>query len=152
MPVLENMSVIVTGAAQGIGECVARMLAREGARLLLADIQGEKVAAVAESLRKENAEAHSVMVDITDIQLVQDMADAALEKLGRIDGLVNVAGLDAPPGAAWEIDEEHWRHVIDVDLNGPWWCTKAVLPHMMERKKGQRKENNNFGYNGRAGE
>ena len=137
MPALENMSIIVTGAAQGIGECVARMLAEEGARLMLADIQREKVNAVAESLRKQDKEAYSVEVDITDLQLVQNMVDAALEKLGDIDALVNVAGLDAPPGIAWEIDEEHWRHVVDVDLNGPWWCTKAVLPHMMEKKKGK---------------
>jgi NAD(P)-dependent dehydrogenase (short-subunit alcohol dehydrogenase family) len=137
MPALENMSVIVTGAAQGIGECVTRMLAEEGARLMLADIQAEKVAAVAESLRDQDIEAYAVTVDITDLQLVQNMVDAALEKFGDIDALVNVAGLDAPRGIAWEIDEEHWRHVIDVDLNGPWWCTKAVLPHMMEKKKGK---------------
>lgn len=137
MPVLEDLKAIVTGAAQGIGECVARMLAQEGAQLMLADIQEEKVAGVAGSLRDQNKDAHSIMVDITDLQLVQNMVDAAIEKLGYIDALVNVAGLDGPPGVAWEIDETHWRHVIDVDLNGPWWCTKAVLPHMIERKKGK---------------
>ena len=137
MPVLEDMRIIVTGAAQGIGECVARMLAQEGARLMLADIQGEKVEAVAEDLRNKGKPAHSVMVDIIDLQRVENMIDAALEKLGRIDALVNVAGLDAPPGIAWEIDEDHWRHLIDVDLNGPWWCIKAVLPHMMKAKKGK---------------
>lgn len=137
MPVLENMSAIVTGAAQGIGECVARRLAEEGARLMLADILGEKVATVAESLREQDKDAFSVEVDITDLQLVQNMVDTALEKLGDIDALVNVAGLDAPPGIAWEIDEKHWRHVIDVDLNGPWWCTRAVLAHMMDKNKGK---------------
>ena len=94
MPGLTDMSVLVTGAAQGIGECIARMLAQEGARLMLADIQGEKVDAVAEDLKNQGNEAHSVMVDIIDLQLVQNMVDETMEKLGCIDALVNVAGLE----------------------------------------------------------
>ena len=61
----------------------------------------------------------------------------ALDRFGRIDLLVNDAGLDAPPGEPWTIGEEHWRRVIDTDLSGAWWCTQAVLPHMMQRNTGR---------------
>lgn len=65
------------------------------------------------------------------------MVAFALERFGKVDVLVNDAGLDAPPGLAWDISEEHWRDVIDTNLSGAWWCTQAVLPHMMERRSGR---------------
>jgi NAD(P)-dependent dehydrogenase (short-subunit alcohol dehydrogenase family) len=66
-----------------------------------------------------------------------EMVESTLARFGSVDILVNVAGIDAPPGAAWEIDADHWREVIDVDLTGQWWCARAVLPHMMERGSGR---------------
>jgi NAD(P)-dependent dehydrogenase (short-subunit alcohol dehydrogenase family) len=129
--------VIVTGAAQGIGECIARTLAQDGAQLLLADIQKAKVEAVAVGLRAQGVRAISVAIDIADPRLAGHMVEVGLQEFGRIDALVNDAGIDAPPGQAWEIDEAHWRRLIDVDLSGPWWCIKAVLPHMIERRQGK---------------
>lgn len=137
MPELTDTVAIVTGAAQGIGECIARTLAADGATLLLSDIQEEKAARVAASLREDGARVESVPVDIADPRLTEAMVAAALHHFGGVDGLVNNAGIDAPRGLAWEIDEAHWRKLIDVDLSGPWWCIKAVLPHMMERRKGK---------------
>jgi NAD(P)-dependent dehydrogenase (short-subunit alcohol dehydrogenase family) len=137
MPELTNNVIIVTGAAQGIGECIARILATDGATLLLADLQEKKVANVAETIREGGARVKSVYVDIADPKLCEGMVTAALKEFGRVDALVNNAGIDAPPGMAWEIDEAHWRKLIDVDLGGAWWCIKAVLPHMMERGKGK---------------
>ena len=137
MAELSDSVVIVTGAAQGIGECIARTLASADATLLLADIQEAKVAGVAASLRQAGARVESVGVDIGDPRLTDAMVAAALRHFGRVDGLVNDAGLDAPPGLAWEIDEAHWRRLIDVDLSGPWWCIKSVLPHMLARRRGK---------------
>lgn len=134
---LTDSIVIVTGAAQGIGECIARTLVTAGAGLLLADSQEAKVAGVAASLRQAGARVESVGVDITDPRLTDGMVSAALRHFGRVDALVNDAGIDAPPGLAWEIDEAHWRRLIDVDLSGPWWCIKSVLPHMMARRRGK---------------
>jgi NAD(P)-dependent dehydrogenase (short-subunit alcohol dehydrogenase family) len=65
------------------------------------------------------------------------MVVTTLARHGRIDVLINNAALDAPPGLAWEVDEAHWRRVIDVNLSGQWWCTKAALPHMIERQDGR---------------
>jgi NAD(P)-dependent dehydrogenase (short-subunit alcohol dehydrogenase family) len=117
------MRVIVTGAAQGIGECVARMLAHEGHALALADIQEEKVAAVAAELG-----AQSVRVDIADPASCLAMVAVAQQQLGGLDAVVQVAGLDAPPGTFDSTDEYLWRNVIDIDLSGPWWVAKAAVP------------------------
>jgi 3-oxoacyl-[acyl-carrier protein] reductase len=106
--------------------------------LLLADIQEEKVAGVADSIRREQGtRVESVYVDIAKPILCEKMAAAALDYFGRVDALVNVGGIDAPPMKAWEVDENHWRELIDVDLNGPFWCIRAVMPHMMQRRKGR---------------
>ena len=129
---IREQSIVVTGAAQGIGECVAKTLSAAGAKLLLADIQHEKVAAVADNLGCD-----WVGVDIADPASASLMINTAVERNGRIDGLVNVAGIDAPYVDALDVDEAHWRRLIDVDLNGPWWCTSAALPHMVKQGSGR---------------
>lgn len=134
---LADRVIVVTGAAQGIGECIARTLAADGAALLLADIQEAKVADVAVALRAGGARVESVPVDIASPAAATAMVEAGLRRFGRIDALVNNAGIDAPRGRAWEIDEAHWRRLVDVDLSGPWWCIRAVLPHMMARRQGK---------------
>jgi NAD(P)-dependent dehydrogenase (short-subunit alcohol dehydrogenase family) len=134
---LSGRVVIVTGAAQGIGRCIAEFMARDGASVVLADIQHERAREVAGSLQERGLEATSTFVDIREPASAEDMITHALERFGQIDVLVNDAGLDAPPGSAWGISEEHWREVIDTNLSGAWWCTQAVLPHMMERRAGR---------------
>lgn len=134
---LRDRVVIVTGAAQGIGRCTAETLARAGASLLLADIQADKLTALAADVRASGGRAESTAVDITDTRQTAEMAAAALRHYGRIDALVCSAGLDAQPGLAWRIDETHWRRLIDVDLNGTWWCVKAVLSTMMAQRSGR---------------
>lgn len=131
MPIKEQ-SIVVTGAAQGIGECVAKTLSAAGAELLLADIQEEKVANVAAALG-----CKSIRVDIADPKSATAMINAVIERNGRIDALVNIAGIDAPYVDALDVDEEHWRRLINVDLNGPWWCTSAALPHMIKQGSGR---------------
>ena len=126
---LAGRVVIVTGAAGGIGSCIARAFQANGASLMLADIRAEEVSALAASLEG----ARAVHVDITDPDSARHMAAAAVEAFGGIDVLVSCAGLDAPPGCAWEMEDAHWRRVIDADLSGSWWCAKAVIPHMIGR-------------------
>lgn len=119
-------AVIVTGAAQGIGAAVADHLVAQGHRLVLADIQRDKLRLVAERLG-----APAVDVDIADPESVDAMVTQTLSLNTRIYGLVNVAGIDAPD-ASWEdIDVQHWRRIVDVDLSGQWWCVRSVLPHMI---------------------
>jgi NAD(P)-dependent dehydrogenase (short-subunit alcohol dehydrogenase family) len=134
---LAGRVALVTGAAQGIGRSIARFLARDGAAVMLADIQATLVAAEAEELTREGGAAAAVPVDIAEPASAQRMVDATLARFGRVDVLVNNAGIDAPPGRAWELPEAHWRQIIDVDLSGAWWCTRAVIPHMIERRGGR---------------
>jgi NAD(P)-dependent dehydrogenase (short-subunit alcohol dehydrogenase family) len=134
---LAGRVVIVTGAAQGIGEAIARAMARAGATVFGADLQEEKAAAVAESLRDEGHEASASFVDVREPASAERMIATCLERYDRIDVLVNDAGVDAPPGLAWEIDADHWRRIMDTNLSGAWWCTAAVLPHMRERGSGR---------------
>lgn len=130
---LAGKSAIVTGAAGGIGACVARAFADAGAALMLADIDAAGAAALAASLPN----ARSVHVDITDPASARAMAASALDAFGAIDVLVSCAGLDAPPGCAWEEDDAAWRRVIDADLSGSWWCAKACIPPMIARRSGR---------------
>ena len=137
MGCLTGRRVIVTGAARGIGCSIAETLLREGARVALADILEDEVQAAAESLSKAGDEAIAVSVNIADVGSTERMVEQVTAKFGGVDALVNNAGLDAPRGRAWDIDETHWRQVLDVNLSGQWWCTKAVLPSMIEQHSGR---------------
>ncbi len=137
MNALDGQIVIVTGAARGIGRCVAETLADEGARVVLADIMADEVEAAATEFVGRGRDAMAAPVDITSPASAQAMVDLCVARFGRVDAVVNNAGLDAPPGLPWEIDEEHWRRVIDVDLSGAWFCTRAILPAMMAQRAGR---------------
>lgn len=131
MPIKDQV-VVVTGAAQGIGRCVAENLCAAGASLLLADIQQDKVAKVADELG-----CASQVVDVSDPASARAMIARAMDMHGRIDGLVNVAGIDAPYVDSLDVSDEHWRRIIDVNLNGQWWCTSAALAHMVKQQHGR---------------
>jgi NAD(P)-dependent dehydrogenase (short-subunit alcohol dehydrogenase family) len=129
--------VIVTGAAGGIGGCIAHHFVKAGALVVIADIQKELLFATADTLREGGGTVEAVTVDIADPDSVRDLAAEARRLFGPIDVLVHAAAIDAPRGLAWEADDAHWRKIIDVDLTGAFWCCKAVIPGMIERRKGR---------------
>jgi NAD(P)-dependent dehydrogenase (short-subunit alcohol dehydrogenase family) len=130
---LEGKVVLVTGAGGGIGSVVARDLSSTGVHLILSDINQFTLSAIA----KELAGSLDVSCDITQPDAVCAMAAQAVMHRGRVDALVHCAGLDSPRGRAWELGTAHWLRIIDVDLNGAWWCVSALLPHMLARKAGR---------------
>jgi NAD(P)-dependent dehydrogenase (short-subunit alcohol dehydrogenase family) len=134
---LDGAVVVVTGGAQGIGECIATAFARHAARVLIGDIDAGKAERVAVALRGEGWDVIAAPLDIRQPGSAESVVTRALERWEYVDVLVNNAGLDAPPGRPWAIGEQEWREVIDTDLSGPWWCTRAVLPHMMARRSGR---------------
>lgn len=117
--------VIVTGAAQGIGRAIAEGLHADGARVVVADVAGAEEAAAA-----LGGEALGLCVDVSDPDDCAAMAAAVEERFGRIDGLVNNAGIYASlvPAPMEEIDLDEWRRVMDVNVLGVHLATRAVLP------------------------
>jgi len=117
----------VTGAATGIGRASAEALAREGAFVLLGDIDEEGGRRVAEQL---GSNASFLRTDVRSSAEVQALVDAAVERHGRLDGIVNNAAV-AIPGAAGEMSEDDWREVLDVNLTGVWRGMRAAIPAML---------------------
>ena len=134
---LANKVVIITGAAGGIGRCVAKAFAQEGAKLLLADIQDRKVRDLAVELNEKGGQNIATTVDVTDSASLAAMVKTAITGLGTVDVLIHCAGLDAPRANVWELDDELWDRIIDVDLSSAWRCARAVIGHMADRRSGR---------------
>jgi NAD(P)-dependent dehydrogenase (short-subunit alcohol dehydrogenase family) len=134
---LADKAVIITGAAGGIGRCIAKAFAGEGAKLLLADIQDEKVHDLAAELSHEGGQSSAFAVDVVDSASLAAMAETAIAKLGAVDVLIHCAGLDAPRADVWELNDELWDRIIAVDLSSAWRCAKAVIGHMADRRSGR---------------
>ena len=128
---LEDKVVIITGAAVGIGESVARLSVKHGARVVLVDVDA-RVLAIAEEL---GAAAVAVLGDVTDPIVIATTADRAVAKFGAINGLVNNAGL-VINGTALTVAQEEWNRVLAVNLLAPLLWIKAVLPFMLGERAG----------------
>ena len=127
---LEGHNILVTGAAQGIGEAVARLVVDLGGKAILTDVQGDKVTALADELGAANAEAH--VGSVAEPGFVQDMVAAAVRANGAVHGLVNNAGIVRAAMIA-KMPVETWQQVIDVNLSGVFYCLQAVGRHMLDR-------------------
>jgi 3-oxoacyl-[acyl-carrier protein] reductase len=122
-------TAIVTGGVSGIGAGIAARLATEGARVSLWDCD-------AAALVKAEA-AHKASADVTDAEAVQRAADETAAALGRIDILIACAGITGPNAPTWEYAVAEWDRVIDVNLNGVFYCNRAVVPHMLRHDYGR---------------
>ncbi len=136
---LKNKVIIVTGGGVGIGRAYSMGLAKEGAKVVVADIQEEEAKKVAGDIKQAGGEALAVPVDVTSEEKTRAMADTTLQKYGRIDGLVNNAGLytaiKKKPFS--EISGEEWDKVMAVNLKGLFLCAQAVYPVMKKQGKGK---------------
>lgn len=124
--------VLVTGASQGLGRALALACAKERASLVLNSRSEEGVRPVAEEAEKLGAEAIPFAADVSRGADVQRMVDAAVERFGKIDVLVNNAGLLGPRVRIEDYPEDEWRRIIDANLTGPYLVSKAVIPHLSE--------------------
>lgn len=123
---------IVTGAGQGIGEGYAHALAREGAAVVVADINTERAAAVAAAIEGSGGAALAVPVDVSDPESCVAMAGVTLERFGRIDHLVNNAAIyhGMQIESMLRVDLDYYHRFMEVNLNGALYCTRAVWKHM----------------------
>lgn len=133
---LEGKAVVITGAGSGIGRSAALVFAGYGARLLLADVDGDACAETAELVGARAGTATSVVADVSDAAQVEAMVDAAVEAYGRLDGAFNNAGIDGAFAPVAECSEENWDRVMAVDLKGVWLCMRAELRRMLPAGSG----------------
>jgi NAD(P)-dependent dehydrogenase (short-subunit alcohol dehydrogenase family) len=135
MKLREGDVAVVTGASGGIGRAVAERLAQEGLRIVLADIDGPRVAEVADELRAAGATVMHAVVDVTRPEQMDALRDRALEEFGSVHVVMNNAGAVAH-GWAWELSYETWRKVVDVNLHGVVNGLRSFLPVLIAQKRG----------------
>lgn len=130
----EGRTAIVTGGASGIGKTVAKRLIGEGAKVSLWDMNHEALASAQVAIRATDIQA----LDITDADQVARAMEASVSALGgKLDGLVASAGISGPNAATRDYPLDAWRRVIDVNLNGLFYCNRAAVPHMERNRYGR---------------
>ncbi|GFE73757.1 MULTISPECIES: SDR family NAD(P)-dependent oxidoreductase [Novosphingobium] len=129
---LHGRRALVTGGASGIGLACAEALAEFGARVIIADLTEVAIATAGAALREKGHDCEGRIMDVTDPARVSQVAD----ELGAIDVLVNNAGIARSDTPAEEVADEHWRSVLDVNLNGTFWCARAFGRHMLDAGRG----------------
>ena len=132
---LEGKVALVTGAAQGIGAGISRVLAAHGAVVALTDVS-DAVNETAEALRGESLAAHGWVMDVIDRAQVDKIVEKIIEEHGRVDILVNNAGI-YPRRSLVEMDDDFMTRIFEINIFGMFRCARAVLPGMMERRYGK---------------
>jgi NAD(P)-dependent dehydrogenase (short-subunit alcohol dehydrogenase family) len=133
---VEGKVAMVTGSTYGIGEAIARVLAREGAVSIITGRSQEEGKKVVEEITSTGGRAEYYPLDVTDEKRIEDVTKAVHEKYGRIDILVNNAGVAGPNKPTHEYSRIEWERVFDVNVTGAFLCTKHVVPHMQKQKSG----------------
>jgi len=136
---IKGWVAIVTGGASGIGRQTALRLAREGAKVAIVDKNRDGANKVVEEIKALGGEALALEVDITSLDEAHQMAKAVLDKFGQVDILANIAGGAFPSkmGTFAQSDRQVWDLNINLNLFGTFNCTRAIVNHMIERKKGK---------------
>jgi NAD(P)-dependent dehydrogenase (short-subunit alcohol dehydrogenase family) len=133
---LGGKTAVVTGAGQGIGLACAEALAEAGAKVVIAD-RDSKIAAQGQAdLKAKGYDAEIVIMDVTDSAAVAQTAAQLTARYGKVDILVNNAGIARSETPAETVTDEHWLNVIDVNLNGTFWCCREFGKHMLAAKSG----------------
>ncbi|GMX61895.1 beta-ketoacyl-ACP reductase [Paenibacillus elgii] len=133
---LQGRTALITGGAAGIGRETAALFAQEGARVVIADYNKQQGEEAIQALLQKGADAHFIEVDVSDSGSVTKMAAEALARYGAVDVLINNAGITQDRTLA-KMTEEEWHRVIQVNLNGVFYCTKALVHSMIERGSGK---------------
>ncbi len=134
---LQGQVAVVTGASRGIGAAAARRLAQAGASLVLMARGEAEVEAVAAQIRDGGARAIAVPADVSDSEQIEEVIEAAVEQFGRVDILVNNAAVVWPVDEVAEADAEEWAYAIHINLIGPFYMVRNVLPLMQAQGYGR---------------
>jgi len=138
-PSLRDRVVIVTGGGQGLGRAYAHAFAAQGAIPVIAELNGENARRVAQEIEQKGGRALAVETDVSVETSANDMAAAALKAFGRIDCLINNAAIFSRITIApfWELPVDEWEAAMRVNINGAFFCSRAVVPAMMAAKWGR---------------
>ncbi|CAG0976129.1 2-dehydro-3-deoxy-L-rhamnonate dehydrogenase (NAD+) [Gammaproteobacteria bacterium] len=130
----EGRTAVVTGGAAGIGLAVAKRLVLSGARVALWDLDAKALATAAAGLGHGT---DTQTLDVADAHAVERAAAATAKAFGRIDALVCSAGIAGPNRTTWEFPVDDWKRVFDINVNGLFYCNRAIVPEMMKRDYGR---------------
>jgi NAD(P)-dependent dehydrogenase (short-subunit alcohol dehydrogenase family) len=133
---LNGRTALVTGGGRAIGLACVEALAEAGARVVIADYDAGVAEEGRAAMKAKGYDVDIAIVDVTKPAAVTEVADATVRKFGRIDILVNNAGIARSETPAETVTDEHWLNVIDVNLNGVFWCCRAFGNHMLKAKSG----------------
>lgn len=133
---LDRRLALVTGAGSGIGEQTARLLARRGARVVVADVRRESAEHVAAQISDAGGDAAAVEVDVADESAVDEAVQRIVDHEGRLDIAVNNAGISTPPMPIADLDTAGWRRVQSVNVDGVFYCLRAELRAMRRQGRG----------------
>jgi NAD(P)-dependent dehydrogenase (short-subunit alcohol dehydrogenase family) len=133
---LPDKTAIVTGGGQGIGFACAEALAEAGARVVIADRDADLAKSASDALSGKGYRADAAVIDVTESGQVSELAEKLVTRYGKVDILVNNAGIARSETPAETVTDEHWLNVIDVNLNGTFWCCRAFGKHMLAAKAG----------------
>lgn len=132
---IEGKVVVITGASSGNGEATARYLSNQGATVVLGARRVDRIKALAEELSRKGGKALAVQTDVTQVEQVKRLVDEAVKTYGRIDVMINNAGL-MPHSPLERLKIDDWNRTIDVNLKGVLFGIAAALPHMKQQKSG----------------
>ena len=133
---LKGKVALITGGGRGIGKAIALAYAQEGAQIAMCARSGPEIEQAASEIRSRNAECEGWTCDVSLEDQVNELVANVYQKFGRIDVLINNAGVMIRPTPITEVDVKKWDYTINVNLRGPFLVTKAVLPIMMKQKSG----------------
>jgi NAD(P)-dependent dehydrogenase (short-subunit alcohol dehydrogenase family) len=133
---LTDRVALVTGGASGIGLAIVEALAEAGAAVTIADLSDAGLATAKAEMAGKGYRVDGVVMDVTDSARVTAVADELAARAGRIDILVNNAGIARSETNAEDVADEHWLNVLDVNLNGLFWCSRAFGRHMLAQGRG----------------
>ena len=132
---LEKKVIVITGASSGLGEAAARLLSAQGAIVVLGARRADRIRSLADELAGRGGTALAITTDVTDRDQVKRLVDTAVEKFGRLDVMLNNAGL-MPHSPLERLKVDEWDRMIDVNIKGVLYGIAAALPHMMRQKAG----------------
>ncbi|MFM9331600.1 SDR family oxidoreductase [Paenibacillus mesotrionivorans] len=133
---LEHKTAVVTGAASGMGRAIAELFAAQGAKVVVADLNMEKISAVVDGIRNAGGKAEGVVADVTKEEDIARMIDTAVQTFGSVDILVNNAGIMDGFRMIESVEDELWEKVLAVNLTGPMRAIRKAIPLMLAQKSG----------------